>query len=126
MRWGSSALLVLSFFVVGCGSNKLVLLPPGSDQPVVQILPKGYGRLCSWVTFEQTPSGTVKVDYVLAQDGTSDWSVSRLFAFVSDIVGSLPIIGGNGVRSGNAMETPSTIQACAQLVQGATAPVVAP
>ncbi len=107
--------LALSFCVVGCGTNPIRIQPPGSEQPIIEINPRGYGRMCSWVTFEQKADGTTSVDYVLAQDGTSDWSVSRLLAYVSDVVASLPIVG-SGERKAEKMESSSMIEACAQLV----------
>lgn len=115
--------ILLLTLALGCAGGSITLTPNGKDQPVVTLDPSLYGRGCLWATVEFDPdTGAFSVDMVVAQDGTSDWSVGRELSFVADVVSAAPIVGGE--RRMDQSREPSAIDGCGQLVEQSREPTV--
>jgi hypothetical protein len=71
-----------------------------------------YGRGC--VAVDINPDGSTSV--VVAQDGTSDWSLGRMFAFIGELAAS---VFGGGPASGE-MEGPDSATGCSQIFEASS------
>lgn len=92
---------------VACAKATVVYHLPGQDQPVVEITPKIVGRGCMTVDLDR--QGVLQV--VVAQDGSSDWSLGRSVAWIGELGAAV----FSGRKTGDGMEGPDPLQGCAQL-----------
>ena len=109
-----TAILLLAF-CVGCAGTPITITAP--DSTIIEIDPGLYGRGCSWASLTQLEDGSIEIDVVVAQDGSTDWSLLRLLDSVADVAG---MIFGGGQRQMDGMAGPSPTTGCAQLVDQAT------
>ena len=105
------SLICVLFLSLGCASFEVVYQPDGPEGSTTVVKSSAYGRGC--VAVDASVDGTVSV--VVAQDGTSDWSISRMFAFIAEIVGQMPLIGAN--TNPDEMEEPDAAQGCSGIFE---------
>jgi hypothetical protein len=103
-------LVILPLLVLGCAQMPLTYQPDPESVPVLSMDPNIFGRGCLYMIYEEG-----SLEMVVIQDGSSDWSLSRLLAWIADVV---PPVFGGGERSGTGMAGPSDIVACASLFGG--------
>jgi hypothetical protein len=107
---------LLLLLCVGCASFE-VSTPDGTT-----VSSSAYGRGC--VAVDSLPDGTISV--IVAQDGTSDWSLGRMFAWIGELAS--PVFGG-GQGDGNGMDGPSPVHGCSQILEDTpaeAAPILEP
>jgi len=98
--------VLVAVLLVGCGNSGITLyrMVDGEPQPVVDIEQRFAGKGCIAV---DSQGDTVSI--IVQQAGTSDWSISRAFGFLGDIVGG--VFGGS--RGMDAMQGPTAgMQGC--------------
>ena len=115
MRGAAAALLwmilvpLLLVWLAGCGTSSITVYRPGTSTPAASVEQHFAGRGC--IAVDTAADGTTSV--IVAQDGTSDWSVSRLFAFIADAAAA--VFGGS--REGGPMPGPGAGSGCSQIFE---------
>jgi len=100
------ASLALALALVGCASTELEVMRPGTTEVAARLHVSAFGRAC--LVVEQRPT-TGHLNVMVEQDGTSDWSVSRLLGWVADVAGG--VFGGE--RRAREQAKPSSSSGCA-------------
>lgn len=101
-------LFFLGALALGCASNDVTVfkMVAGEPVPFIQIDQGFAGKGC--IALDSNPD-TGEASVIVQQAGTSDWSISRLFGFLGDIVGG---VFGSG-RSQDEMQGPHAgMQGC--------------
>ena len=107
------ALLALLLIVgLGCVTHVVEYTPPGSDEPTLTTKSTAVGR--SAMAVDTTPGGGVSA--VICQDGTSDWSISRLLSDLGQLTGS--VFGGEQT---DGIKGPDPASSCKQLLESGDA-----
>lgn len=109
------AVILMTPLLVGCGNSGITLyrVVDGEPQPAVEIEQRFAGKGCIAVDSQGDAASVI-----VQQAGTSDWSVSRAFGFLGDIVGG--VFGGD--RGMDEMQGPAAaMQGCEGLFNGETA-----
>lgn len=101
--------------VVGCAGASIRYQPVASEPPVLEVDPSILGRGAMVVNLRR---GDDSVEVIVCQDGTSDWSVSRVVALLGEVVGY--VFGANDPGS---MAGPDPARGCAALYGNATVEV---
>jgi hypothetical protein len=104
--------LPLIALLVGCASAPISYRPDPEKPPVLALDPNLKGRGC--ISVVATPD---RLEVILAQDGTSDWSLSRMFAWIGELGAA---VFGGAPPSEAGMQGPDPTQGCAQLFETAT------
>jgi len=99
--------LTLVAWLTGCASFEVI-----DPQSGLTVKSSAYGRGC--VAVDTRLDGTISV--IVAQDGTSDWSVSRALAFIADLASS--VFGGGDAADG--MRGPGIENGCGQILEGSS------
>lgn len=108
---GSRALVIaLALSVIGCATSEVTVYRPGEATPAARIAQNFAGRGC--LAVDTSPDST---SVLIQQDGTSDWSLSRLFAMLGDVAGG--VFGG--ARDPQGMTGPSDAVGCRGVLEGA-------
>ena len=89
--------------ITGCASGNLTLRPDPEQPAVLEIDPNVVGRGCLYASYEDG-----KLEVMVIQDGTSDWSVTRAVSWIADVAAE---VFGAG-ESGSGMQGPDPIHAC--------------
>ncbi len=100
------AAYLVVLLITGCASAPIRYQPDPAQPPVLEIDPGVTGRGCLYARYSEG-----ELEVIVAQDGTSDWSISRLFAWIGEVAGA--VFGG--AASGSGMQGPDPLQGCAQL-----------
>ena len=108
MRRG--ALAALSALLLASCASFEVSTPDG-----LTIKSSAYGR--GALAVDSLADGTMSI--IVCQDGTSDWSIGRMFAFIGEL--AAPIFGGSG--QDDDMQSPDSAASCKQIVESAADPV---
>lgn len=95
----------LSVILSGCASSTIEIFVPGTEIREAKVTQSFLGRGC--VAVDRSVAG--KISVIVQQDGSSDWSASRLLGWLGDIAGN--VFGGES-RS-KRMEAPDAAQGCA-------------
>ena len=99
-------LLLLS---LGCGTSTITVYRKGETTPAAVVEQSFSGRGC--IAVDTTPAG--KSSVIVNQDGTSDWSATRLLAFLGDMASAV-FGGGDGDGS---MQGPSPYSGCSSIFE---------
>lgn len=117
MRFGQKLrnifLILFLALALGCAKSPVTWQPDATKPPVLTMDPGLFGR--GAIAIEAT---TTTLDIVVCQDGTSDWSLSRLFAWIGELAGS--VFGGTPTTDG--MKGPDPMAGCAALFGDAEPP----
>jgi len=91
--------------LAGCGTGGVTTYQVLGDEmvPVMEAKQRFAGKGCMRARIEKNGDANV----VVKQYGTSDWSLSRMFAWLGDVAGNLPIIGGGGTTNTAGMQGPT-------------------
>lgn len=100
-------LLAALAWLPGCAGVPLSYRPDPTQPAVLELDPGIKGRGCIYIKASPT-----ELEVVLAQDGTSDWSVSRMLGWLGDLGAA---VFGGGQTSTDGMQAPDPVQGCAQL-----------
>jgi hypothetical protein len=101
--------ILTACLALGCAQVPITYQPDPDHPAVVSFDPSIVGRGCIYLSVED---GDLEI--IVAQDGTSDWSVARLVAWIGDVAGS---VFGGGDRSGSGIGAPDPLQGCIQLFE---------
>jgi len=102
--------LAALWWLSGCASSKVTIYRPGTAEVAAEIEQSFTGRGC--IAIDQRPT-TGQLSIAIEQDGTSDWSVSRLLVYLGDVAGS--VFGGE--RKSRTMEDAGIASGCAGLFE---------
>ena len=102
--------ILLVLLLCSCATTEIVTYRPGTTEVAATVKATALGRAC--IAVDQRPT-TGRLSITVEQDGTSDWSVSRLLAWLGDIAGN--VFGGKARSDG--MEGPSSRSGCAGLFE---------
>jgi hypothetical protein len=112
-RYTLPVAIVFTVLLLGCGSSGITVyrLVEGEPQPVAEVTQKFAGKGC--IAVDSRVDGSASV--IVQQAGTSDWSVSRLLAYLGDTAG---VVFG-GTRGAEEMQGPMAgMQGCEGLFVG--------
>ncbi len=108
--------------LAGCASTPFEEVPTDKTESVLVLNPNLKGRGCAWTSVKRATDGSYEIEMIVAQDGTSSWSVSNMLSWLGEVAGS--IFGGS--RNLDAPPGPDPLHGCEQLFEPTPPPAASP